>query len=114
MTSPDERFDDAYLTREPPQHGIYDPERHEYRIGINCWPAECAHCGYGGNPKYELHICNMAIVDWVWNLPKSRDAGSVEKAYQQMAQIQELTEEEAAERIERRRQSEADFWNRTF
>lgn len=111
MTSPDERFDDAFLPR---QYEVYDFERHEYRIGIGVWPAVCHHCGFAGSLSHGIHPCGMAVVDMIWMLPEPRDAATVERLYRWAAQVQELTEEEAAERIKRRRPSEAEFWNRMF
>lgn len=114
MTSPDERFDDAYLDRIE-QYKIYDPVRHEYRIGIGMWPAVCYHCGLAGSPKFGIHICDMAVVDWIWAAHAGRDnAAHLDKAREHEYSVQAITEEEAARQAVRRPRSEAEFWNQMF
>ena len=115
MTSPDERFDDAYLDREVPQHHLYDPVRHEYRIGIGVWPAVCFHCGGFEGPKVKLHVCDMAVVDWIWIGHSGKDnAATLERARERAYTIQILTEEEAAGLAVVRPRSQLDFWNWDF
>jgi hypothetical protein len=37
---------------------------------FNVWPAACAHCGMA--PTVMRHVCEMAVVDWVWAIDYSR------------------------------------------